>query len=97
MEGYRFFDLVRWGIAADYLNTYFSVEKTKRQYLQTARFTAGRDEYLPIPLNQINFSKGLYKQNPAGSPAQSTQLLPRPRGSGGIICPGSRRKEPPAR
>ena len=64
MEGYRFFDLVRWGIAADYLNTYFSVEKTKRQYLQTARFTAGRDEYLPIPLNQINFSKGLYKQNP---------------------------------
>ena len=64
MEGYRFFDLVRWGIAADYLNTYFSVEKTKRQYLQTARFTQGRDEYLPIPLNQINFSKGIYKQNP---------------------------------
>ncbi|WP_045686986.1 RagB/SusD family nutrient uptake outer membrane protein [Hymenobacter sp. AT01-02] len=64
MEGYRFFDLVRWGIAANYLNTYFDREKTKRQYLQTARFTAGRDEYLPIPLNQINFSKGLYKQNP---------------------------------
>ncbi|GAB3243817.1 RagB/SusD family nutrient uptake outer membrane protein [Hymenobacter seoulensis] len=64
LEGYRFFDLVRWGIAAPYLNTYFDKEKTKRQYLQTARFTAGRDEYLPIPLNQINFSKGLYKQNP---------------------------------
>ncbi|RSK48969.1 RagB/SusD family nutrient uptake outer membrane protein [Hymenobacter rigui] len=64
MEGYRFFDLVRWGIAGPYLNTYFDKEKTKRQYLQTARFTVGRDEYLPIPLNQINFSKGLYKQNP---------------------------------
>ena len=63
MEGYRFFDLVRWGIAADYLNQYFAVEKTKRQYLQTARFAPGRDEYMPIPLNQINFSKGLYKQN----------------------------------
>jgi hypothetical protein len=63
MEGFRFFDLVRWGIAADYLNTYFSVEKTKRQYLSTAHFTAGRDEYMPIPLNQINFSKGLYQQN----------------------------------
>ncbi|MBO2010058.1 RagB/SusD family nutrient uptake outer membrane protein [Hymenobacter negativus] len=63
MEGYRFFDLTRWGIAATYMNTYFSVEKNKRQYLATANFTAGRDEYMPIPLNQINFSKGLYKQN----------------------------------
>ncbi|TGD82571.1 RagB/SusD family nutrient uptake outer membrane protein [Hymenobacter wooponensis] len=64
MEGQRFFDLVRWGIAGDYLNTYFDKEKTKRLYLKEARFTKGRDEYLPIPLNQINFSKGLYKQNP---------------------------------
>ncbi|UPL50252.1 RagB/SusD family nutrient uptake outer membrane protein [Hymenobacter sublimis] len=64
MEGQRFFDLVRWGIAAEYLNTYFDKEKTKRQYLRDARFTKGRDEYLPIPLNQINFSKGLYQQNP---------------------------------
>ncbi|ALW84206.1 glycan metabolism protein RagB [Hymenobacter sedentarius] len=63
LEGYRFFDLTRWGIAASYLNTYIETEKTKRQYLQTAHFTAGRDEYMPIPLNQINFSKGLYKQN----------------------------------
>ncbi|RYU82799.1 RagB/SusD family nutrient uptake outer membrane protein [Hymenobacter persicinus] len=63
MEGHRFFDLVRWGIAGDYLNTYFNQEKTKRLYLKDARFTKGRDEYLPIPLNQINFSKGLYKQN----------------------------------
>ena len=63
MEGQRFFDLTRWGIAAPYLNTYISGEKSKRQYLQDAVFKAGRDEYLPIPLNQINFSKGLYKQN----------------------------------
>ncbi|MCB2407852.1 RagB/SusD family nutrient uptake outer membrane protein [Hymenobacter lucidus] len=64
MEGFRFFDLVRWGIAGDYLNAYFDKEKAKRQYLRDARFTKGRDEYLPIPLNQINFSKGVYKQNP---------------------------------
>ena len=63
MEGFRFFDLVRWGIADSFLNTYLTQEKTKRQYLQTARFTAGRDEYLPIPLTQINLSRGLYKQN----------------------------------
>jgi hypothetical protein len=63
MEGCRFFDLVRWGIAGPYMNTYFAKEKNLRQYLSTANFTVGRDEYMPIPLNQINFSKGLYKQN----------------------------------
>ncbi|UOR03707.1 RagB/SusD family nutrient uptake outer membrane protein [Hymenobacter aerilatus] len=63
MEGFRFFDLVRWGVAANTLNTYFAKEKNLRQYLSTARFTPGRDEYMPIPLNQINYSKGLYKQN----------------------------------
>jgi starch-binding outer membrane protein, SusD/RagB family len=64
MEGYRFFDLVRWGIAADYLNTYFAVETTRTPHLAGATFTKNRDEYLPISQNQINFSKGLYKQNP---------------------------------
>lgn len=64
LEGHRFFDLVRWGIAAETLNEYFAVEKTRREYLQNARFTAGRDEYLPIPEAQIAFSKGLYRQNP---------------------------------
>jgi len=64
MEGYRFFDLVRWGIADSYINKYLSIEKEKRSYLKSAHFTKGRDEYLPIPLNQINFSKGLYQQNP---------------------------------
>ncbi|MGY0034743.1 RagB/SusD family nutrient uptake outer membrane protein [Pedobacter sp. NJ-S-72] len=63
MEGYRFFDLVRWGIAADYMNNYFTIEKTRKPHLQDAFFQKNRDEYLPIPLNQINFSKGLYKQN----------------------------------
>lgn len=63
MEGSRFFDLVRWGIAAEYLNNYFATESSKRTYLETAGFQKGRDEYLPIPLNQINYSKGLYIQN----------------------------------
>ena len=62
-EAQRFFDLVRWGIAAETLNAYFNVEKTKHPFLSSAHFTKNRDEYLPIPQNQINFSKGLYKQN----------------------------------
>jgi hypothetical protein len=64
MEGYRFFDLVRWGIAATYLNNYFAVETTRTPHLVGAHFTKNRDEYLPISQNQINFSKGLYQQNP---------------------------------
>ena len=42
MEGHRFFDLVRWGIAAETLNGYFSVEKTKRPFLNGAFFTSQR-------------------------------------------------------
>ncbi len=63
-EGARFFDLVRWGMAAQVLNNYISIEKTRRPFLATAVFTAGRDEYLPIPQSEITFTNGLYKQNP---------------------------------
>ncbi|WP_035670188.1 RagB/SusD family nutrient uptake outer membrane protein [Flavobacterium sp. 83] len=64
MEGPRFFDLVRWGIAEPVLNAYLVVEKTKRDFLSNAHFTAGRDEYYPIPQREIDFTGGLYKQNP---------------------------------
>ncbi|WP_186756938.1 RagB/SusD family nutrient uptake outer membrane protein [Echinicola salinicaeni] len=64
MEGDRFFDLVRWGEAAQVLNAYLDEEKTKRDFLSSAEFTAGRDEYYPIPQREIDFTGGLYKQNP---------------------------------
>ncbi len=63
-EGERFFDLVRWGMAEPTLNAYINVEKLRRTFLATAKFTAGRDEYLPIPQSEITFTNGLYKQNP---------------------------------
>jgi hypothetical protein len=63
-EGKWFFDLVRWGIAADFMNDYFEVEKTRRTYLRDAKFTKNRDEYFPIPQTQISYVKGLYQQNP---------------------------------
>jgi starch-binding outer membrane protein, SusD/RagB family len=63
-EGPRFFDLVRWGIAESTLNKYIDKEKSRRTFLATAKFTAGRDEYLPIPQAEITFTNGLYKQNP---------------------------------
>lgn len=63
MEGIRFFDLVRWGIAAEYMNNYFAKEKLVHQYLKDGKFTKNKNEYFPIPQNQIDFSNGLYKQN----------------------------------
>ncbi|PKP29391.1 MAG: RagB/SusD family nutrient uptake outer membrane protein [Bacteroidetes bacterium HGW-Bacteroidetes-18] len=64
MEGPRFYDLVRWGEASTVLNGYLTVEKTKRDFLANAQFTAGRDEYYPIPQREIDFTAGLYSQNP---------------------------------
>ena len=53
-----------WGIAAEVMNAHFAKEKQRRSWLNIAFFTAGRDEYLPIPQAQINWSRGVYKQNP---------------------------------
>ena len=64
MEGERFFDLVRWGIAATTMNAYFEREKGTRVYYNNAHFTSGRDEYFPISNTQYNLSNGAYTQNP---------------------------------
>ena len=56
MEGHRFFDLQRWGIAAETLNSYLEEEKTKRTYLSGASFTKGKHEYFPVPLEAIERS-----------------------------------------
>ena len=45
-ESKRFFDLVRWGIAEEVINTYFDEERGRVAHLTDALFTAGRDEYL---------------------------------------------------
>jgi hypothetical protein len=56
MEGHRFFDLVRWGIAAETINKYLETEKTRRAYLIGASFKPGVSEYFPIPEQQIILS-----------------------------------------
>lgn len=62
-EGFRAYDLMRWGIMAETMNQYFEKESLIRPHLVGAQFTKGRDEFLPIPKQQIDLSKGLYKQN----------------------------------
>ncbi len=63
MESERFFDLVRWGDAEKVLNEYFDVEKGRCNIYDGAKFTANKNEYLPIPHSQISASNGNYKQN----------------------------------
>lgn len=63
-EGHRFFDLVRWGNASQVLNNYVQKEQTKRVYLNGTSFVAGKNEYYPIPLEAINTSRDVLKQNP---------------------------------
>lgn len=64
-EGHRFFDLVRWGDADRVLNEYLDYES---QILVTkfggASFTAGKNEYYPIPQGQIDLQTGVLTQNP---------------------------------
>lgn len=63
MEGSRFFDLVRWGIADQVINSYFKTESSRRPFLKSGNFTKSKNEYIPIPQQQINFVNGIYKQN----------------------------------
>ncbi len=65
-EGHRFFDLVRWGIAADYLNAYLTYEsKLLVTKFGGATFTAGKNEYYPIPQTQIDIQgSDVLSQNP---------------------------------
>ncbi|MFT4022181.1 MAG: RagB/SusD family nutrient uptake outer membrane protein [Flavihumibacter sp.] len=64
MEGRRFFDLLRWGKLAPVMNAYIDKEKTRFDWFNLGHFLPGRDEYLPIPQPQMNWSKGSYVQNP---------------------------------
>jgi len=65
MEGFRFFNLVRWGDAADVLNKYLEKEKTHRAYLNGVSFVEGKNERYPIPQIQIDVvGPEILKQNP---------------------------------
>ena len=63
MECDRFFDLVRWGEAAEVLNKYYAEEAADCSIYSNASFTKNKNEYLPVPFAQISASNGKYVQN----------------------------------
>src|SRR6266566_4098279 len=68
MEGQRFFDLRRWGIADTTLNNFVAVEKNRRSFFSGATPFAARYRLYPIPSLQIELSKvggtSTLQQNP---------------------------------
>jgi hypothetical protein len=64
-EGHRFFDLVRWGQAATVLNNFLQAEESRGvgSVLPGATFTQGKNEYYPIPQQEIILNPKL-QQNP---------------------------------
>jgi hypothetical protein len=68
MEGHRFFDITRWGIAQQALATYFSVDGKVITDVSGASFTPNKNEYYPIPQAQIDLESdgkaSALKQNP---------------------------------
>ena len=55
MEGHRFFDLVRWGVAEEVLNDFIQYESQITTDLRGGNFNQG-DRYFPIPQRQIDLS-----------------------------------------
>ncbi len=64
-EGHRFFDLVRWGIAEKAVNAFLTYESSKLPGTYAgAKFTANKNEYMPIPQQQIDLQgTAVLKQN----------------------------------
>lgn len=68
MEGQRYFDLVRWGIAEETLNDFFAYEGALFPDVSDGHFTAPKNRCYPIPQLQIDKSMvdgtPRLKQNP---------------------------------
>ncbi|RAV28499.1 RagB/SusD family nutrient uptake outer membrane protein [Sinomicrobium soli] len=63
LEGHRFFDLVRWGIAREELESYSAFEGSLIGIYGGLSFSEN-DTVFPIPQDQIDRSGGALKQNP---------------------------------
>lgn len=62
MEGHRFYDLVRWGIAKEVLESYSSFEGQYLPFYKGLNYKT-HSAYFPIPQSEIDRSGGVLKQN----------------------------------
>ncbi|MBN8859740.1 MAG: RagB/SusD family nutrient uptake outer membrane protein [Sphingobacteriales bacterium] len=64
LEGQRFFDLVRWGIAKPVLESYMNFEKQYVSASSTITFNPDKDNIFPIPQQELDRAPGALTQNP---------------------------------
>lgn len=62
LEGHRFYDLVRWGIAKQVIESYSAFEGSLLSAFAGIVFDQ-KDTYFPIPQQQLDRSQGALKQN----------------------------------
>ena len=65
MEGNRFFDLRRWGILDQVIPTYIAKDSQFRTFMQGAVFNADKNDYWPLPQDQVDVQAGILVQDPA--------------------------------
>lgn len=57
MEGHRFFDLVRWGIAEQTINDFIGFERPlNNDILPSAHYQSPKNDYFPIPQSEIDLT-----------------------------------------
>ncbi len=64
-QGFRYFDLRRWGIADQVLNDYIAEDSQFRIFLQGALYDPVQDDYWPLPQDQLDIQKGILQQDPS--------------------------------
>lgn len=64
-EGHRFFDLRRWGIIKPVLDAYVARDIRVRGFMTGAVYEPDRDDYWPLPQDQLDIQKGVLQQDPA--------------------------------
>jgi hypothetical protein len=62
MEGHRWFDLVRWDVAAEVMNAYRDNRASEEEKVHLKPFQKGKHELFPIPMSEIE--KNPMEQNP---------------------------------
>jgi hypothetical protein len=59
MEGHRYFDMVRWNIAEERLDGHYLVNQDF-----TVSYISPKNDFFPIPQNEVNTSQGALLQYP---------------------------------
>jgi hypothetical protein len=64
-EGFRFFDLRRWGIDGTVLSAFIAQDITFRSFMTGASYDPVVDDYWPLPQDQLDLQKGVLVQDPS--------------------------------